>query len=87
MAEIKDKKDIKLVEKLVEGHGSIVEQLRKTIVGQSKIIDELLIALFAKGHCIIVGVPGLAKTLLISTPLGQVIEQAPQRRHLEKISR
>ncbi|MDI6641166.1 MAG: MoxR family ATPase [Elusimicrobiota bacterium] len=61
------KKDSQLVERLVEGYKLIVEQLNKVIVGQKEIIDELLIALFARGHCMIVGVPGLAKTLLIST--------------------
>ena len=67
------KKDLELVEKLVEGHKLIIEQLKKVIVGQSQIIDELLTALFARGHCMIVGVPGLAKTLLIST-LAQILD-------------
>ncbi|MBN1895715.1 MoxR family ATPase [bacterium] len=43
------------------------DQLHRVIVGQQDIIDELLISLFSRGHCLIVGVPGLAKTLLIST--------------------
>ncbi|OGS33292.1 MAG: AAA family ATPase [Elusimicrobia bacterium RIFOXYC2_FULL_34_12] len=59
--------DVKLVEKLVSARKSITEQLGKVIVGQQAVIDQLLISLFAKGHCLIVGVPGLAKTLLIST--------------------
>lgn len=59
--------DVKLVEKLVEARKSILEQLRNVIVGQQDVIDELLISLFAKGHCLIVGVPGLAKTLIVST--------------------
>jgi MoxR-like ATPase len=45
----------------------IVAQLEKVIVGQKPVIEELLIALFSRGHCLLVGVPGLAKTLLIST--------------------
>jgi MoxR-like ATPase len=45
----------------------IVAQLEKAIVGQKSVIEELLIALFSRGHCLLVGVPGLAKTLLIST--------------------
>ncbi|MBD3236471.1 MAG: AAA domain-containing protein [Candidatus Eisenbacteria bacterium] len=45
----------------------ILEQVRHVIVGQDQVIDELLLALFADGHCLLVGVPGLAKTLLIST--------------------
>lgn len=59
--------DVKLVEKLVEARRAVVEQLRNVIVGQQDVIDELLISLFAKGHCLIVGVPGLAKTLIVST--------------------
>ena len=43
------------------------EQISKTIVGQTQVIDELLIALFCRGHALLVGVPGLAKTLLVST--------------------
>jgi MoxR-like ATPase len=73
MAETAKKGDMELVKRLVEGHRSIIEQLQKVIVGQEQIIDELLIALFARGHCMIVGVPGLAKTLLIST-LSQILD-------------
>ena len=51
----------------------IVAQLEKVIVGQKPVIEELLIALFSRGHCLLVGVPGLAKTLLIST-LASVLE-------------
>lgn len=46
---------------------NILNELKKRIVGQSDVIDQLLIALFSQGHCLLVGVPGLAKTLLIST--------------------
>jgi len=42
-------------------------EIGKVIVGQDRVVEELLIALFAGGHCLLVGVPGLAKTLLIST--------------------
>ena len=45
----------------------IVGQLEKVIVGQKPVIEELLIALFSRGHCLLVGVPGLAKTLMVST--------------------
>jgi MoxR-like ATPase len=65
--------DLKLVEKLVQGRQSILEQLSKIIVGQSGVIEQLLISLFARGHCLIVGVPGLAKTLLISS-LADILE-------------
>ncbi|MCB4792415.1 MAG: MoxR family ATPase [Elusimicrobia bacterium] len=64
---MKDKNDLALVEKLQEGYKSIKDQLSKVIVGQDEVIEKLLIALFSKGHVLIVGVPGLAKTLLISS--------------------
>ena len=67
------KDDLKLVEKLVEGRRSILSQLSRIIVGQKSVVDELLISLFARGHCLIVGVPGLAKTLLIST-LAEILD-------------
>ncbi len=54
-------------EKVAEGRDRILTELRKVIVGQDEIIDEVLIALFTGGHCLITGVPGLAKTLLIKT--------------------
>ncbi len=59
--------DLKLLEELKVAHDKIVEQIDKVIVGQKRIIEELLISLFSRGHCLIIGVPGLAKTLLIST--------------------
>jgi MoxR-like ATPase len=43
------------------------EEIGKVIIGQNEVVDQLLIALFSKGHCLLVGVPGLAKTLLVST--------------------
>ena len=55
------------VEKLQQGYHKMKAELGKVIVGQEAVIEELLIALFCKGHALLVGVPGLAKTLLIST--------------------
>jgi MoxR-like ATPase len=54
-------------EKVAEGRGRILAELRKVIVGQDEVIEQVLIALFTGGHCLITGVPGLAKTLLIKT--------------------
>ena len=54
-------------DRLHNAREKIVEQLSKVIVGQQHVIDELLICLFSQGHCLLEGVPGLAKTLLIST--------------------
>ncbi len=59
--------EIALAKKLVEAHAQIRKQLRQVIVGQERVVDEILIAMFCGGHCILEGVPGLAKTLIIST--------------------
>jgi MoxR-like ATPase len=59
--------ELQAVEKLQRGYEQIRTELRKVIVGQDAVIEELLIALFCRGHALLVGVPGLAKTLLIST--------------------
>lgn len=55
------------VRKFNDACSTLRAEVGKTIVGQSQVVEELLIALFAGGHCLLVGVPGLAKTLLIST--------------------
>jgi len=54
-------------EKVAEGRDRILGELRKVIVGQDDVVEQVLIALFTGGHCLITGVPGLAKTLLIKT--------------------
>src|SRR5687768_5517446 len=59
--------DIALADRLRAGHQQIITELRKLIVGQDEIIEQTLISLFAGGNCLIIGVPGLAKTLLIHT--------------------
>src|ERR1700737_185291 len=59
--------DLRAVQKLRDAFDSIKNQLARVIVGQDQVIEELLIALFSRGHCILEGVPGLAKTLMIST--------------------
>ena len=56
-----------LVEKLAGSREAISRELSKAIVGQREVIDEILIALFAGGHCLITGAPGLAKTLLVKS--------------------
>ncbi len=53
--------------KLGEARRRILKQLSRVIVGQQQVIDELLISLFSRGHCLLEGVPGLAKTLMVST--------------------
>jgi len=62
-----ESKDIQLVEKLNHSVNLLKSEIGKVIIGQNEIVESLLIALLAKGHCLLVGVPGLAKTLLIRT--------------------
>jgi MoxR-like ATPase len=59
--------DVQAVRKLDEAYNRITDELGKVIVGQQQVIEELMIAMFARGHCLLVGVPGLAKTLMIRT--------------------
>jgi len=55
------------IRQLGDAREQLLEQLSRVIVGQAQVLDELLIALFSRGHCLLEGVPGLAKTLIIST--------------------
>jgi MoxR-like ATPase len=59
--------DEEAVERLRQGYDGILSELRKVIVGMEQVIDEMMIAVFARGHCLLLGVPGLAKTLLVSS--------------------
>jgi len=62
----KETDNIAAVENLGKARDAIVTEVRKVIVGMEDVIDEMMIAIFARGHCLLVGVPGLAKTLLVS---------------------
>ncbi|HMP61356.1 MAG TPA: AAA family ATPase, partial [Gemmatales bacterium] len=59
--------DMAAVKRLQQAFADLKAQLARVIVGQDQVIEQLLIALFCRGHCILEGVPGLAKTLMIST--------------------
>jgi MoxR-like ATPase len=59
--------DLQAVQELSAAYRLIAEQVGRVIVGQRQVIEELLVAMFSRGHCLLVGVPGLAKTLLIRT--------------------
>ncbi len=59
--------DVAKVQQLKAARDTVVREIEKRVVGQKDVVDHLLISLFSKGHCLFVGVPGLAKTLLIST--------------------
>ena len=60
-------KNLELAKELVDSKNRIINEIRKVIVGQDEVLEDLLVALFCKGHCLFVGVPGLAKTLLVKT--------------------
>jgi len=59
--------DVAAIERLHEAHQRLKNELARVIIGQERVIDQLLICLFARGHALLMGVPGLAKTLLIHT--------------------
>jgi MoxR-like ATPase len=59
--------EIAEIEEFAAKRDTMIGEIRKVIVGQDRVVEEVLTALFARGHCLLVGVPGLAKTLLIST--------------------
>lgn len=61
------KADLQDVELLQEKYRQIRSELSKVIVGQDEVLEQILVCIFARGHCLLVGVPGLAKTLMIST--------------------
>ena len=65
--------DLRAVEEIAHARVEIKAEVEKRIIGQQAVIDQLLTSLFARGHCLFVGVPGLAKTLLIST-LAEVLD-------------
>jgi MoxR-like ATPase len=62
-----EQSDLKAAEHLTDAYRKMTEQLGRVIVGQSEALKQVLIALFCQGHCILEGVPGLAKTLMISS--------------------
>src|SRR5262245_54580889 len=59
--------DLAAAQRLRDSYDRIRQELSKIIIGQDKVVEQLLVALFAGGHCILEGVPGLAKTLMISS--------------------
>ena len=59
--------DAQAVKDLAAAYERLTDQIGKAIVGQKTVVEQLLMSLFSRGHCLLVGVPGLAKTLLVST--------------------
>ena len=59
--------EVQAVKEIAAAYERMADQIGKVIVGQHQVVEELIMALFSRGHCLLVGVPGLAKTLLVST--------------------
>ncbi|MBS1937953.1 MAG: MoxR family ATPase [Bacteroidetes bacterium] len=59
--------DVRAVEEFGANYRRLKTEIGKVIIGQEKVVDDVLVAIFSKGHCLLVGVPGLAKTLLVNT--------------------
>ena len=59
--------DVQAVERFTGAYGALKAEVNKVIIGQDRVVDDVLIAIFSRGHCLLVGVPGLAKTLLVNT--------------------
>ena len=70
---MKLKNDVEAVEQLRTSYQELTTEIRKRIFGQDQIIEDILISIFSNGHCLLVGVPGLAKTLLVNT-IAQVLD-------------
>ena len=73
-----DASDVALADRLKSGREQIISELRKLIIGQDEVIEQVLLSLFVGGNSLIIGVPGLAKTLLIHT-IAQVVDLKFQR--------
>jgi len=75
---IDEKRAAEMVEQLRDGRQRILSQIRRVIIGQDEVVGQVLMSFFAGGHCLITGVPGLAKTLLISS-LGETLDLSFRR--------
>ena len=60
-------KDVDAVKELTEKYAAMRSEISKVIIGQDRVVKEVLISIFSRGHCLLVGVPGLAKTLMVNT--------------------
>src|SRR5438477_9513610 len=65
--------DLEAIARLGEARRKLKQEIAKAVVGQEHVVDDLLTALFARGHCLMIGVPGLAKTLMVRT-IAQAID-------------
>ena len=74
------KSEVEAVAALAESYQEISKEVGKVIVGQEEVLKAVLISIFSNGHCLLVGVPGLAKTLLVQT-IAQVLDLSYNRIH------
>ena len=77
-ADLDEARAAEMLEKLKEGRQRVLQQIRRVIIGQDEVVDQVLLAFFAGGHSLITGVPGLAKTLLIMS-LGEALDLSFRR--------
>ncbi|KKL23234.1 hypothetical protein LCGC14_2427450, partial [marine sediment metagenome] len=75
---IDEQRAAEMIDKLKEGRDRILSQLRRVIIGQEEVVDQVMLSFFAGGHCLITGVPGLAKTLLIKS-IGDTLDLSFRR--------
>ena len=70
--------EVKAVRELAAAYAQMTEQIGKVIVGQTEVVEQILAAIFTRGHCLLVGVPGLAKTLMVSS-IAQILDVSFKR--------
>ena len=70
--------DLTAITKLGDSRTRLKAEIGKVIIGQEHVVDDLLTAMFSRGHCLMIGVPGLAKTLMVST-IARAIDLSPAR--------
>jgi len=75
---VDEQRAAEMVQRLKEGREKILSQIRRVIIGQDEVVEQVLMSFFAGGHCLITGVPGLAKTLLIAS-MGQTLDLSFRR--------
>lgn len=78
MSSLAVENDVAMIEKLRHAHDKLRKEIGKVIIGQEQVIDQLLMAIFCRSHALLMGVPGLAKTLLVST-LAQALDMKFKR--------
>jgi MoxR-like ATPase len=78
MASNAPENDVAMIEKLRHAHQSLRKEIGKVIIGQDQVLDQLLMAIFCRSHALLMGVPGLAKTLMVST-LSQALDLSFKR--------